>query len=259
MTTPHGRPTVAFRDLFSHGAIDYAAFRPRYPDALFAAIAERAPGRALAWDCGTGNGQAALGLAPYFRRVIATDASSAQLTRATAHPGVESRLAPAEASGLPAASVDVVTVAQAVHWFDLPAFYAETWRVLAPGGILAVWCYGLIEIAPHADTLVRDLYDHTLGPSWAPERRLVDAGYRTLPFPFAEFALPDLAIEATLTLDALAGYLRTWSAVHRYVEVHGDDPVAPLVRELAPWWGEAGAARPVRWPLAGRAGTMTTP
>jgi len=242
---------VSFRDHFSRAAADYATFRPHYPDALFDFLASRTAGRDLAWDCGTGSGQAALGLARHFNRVVATDASAAQIAYATPHSGVEYGVATAERSGLADRTVDLVTAAQALHWFDLAAFYAEARRVLVPGGVLAVWCYDLLETEPSVDRILRRFYSETVGPFWPPERRLVETGYRTVPFPFAEFPVPAFAMEHPMTLAQLGGYVRTWSATMRHVEARNHDPVDALLEEVAPYWGDT---RTTRWPLAVRAG-----
>jgi ubiquinone/menaquinone biosynthesis C-methylase UbiE len=208
----------------------------------------------LAWDCATGNGQAAIGLAEHFRRVIATDASRAQIASAIPHDRVTYRVARANESGLPPSSADLVAVAQAVHWLDRDTFFREARRVVVSGGVVAVWCYSLLEVDDEVDALVQRFYEHTVGPYWSPERRLVDQGYRTIDFPFDEFPLPPLAIEQDLTLEQLAGYLRTWSATQKYVEECGEDPVVPLMAEIAPWWGAPTNTRRVRWPLSVRAG-----
>ena len=247
---------MSFRDHFSTAAASYAEFRPRYPAALFAHLAGLAPARDAAWDCATGSGQAALGLAEHFARVIATDASAAQVAAATAHPRIEYRVAPAERSGLAAASVQLVSVAQALHWLDQQAFHAEVRRVVAPGGVAAAWGYALFELDPAVNALVRRFAHETLAGWWPPERRHVDDEYRSLPWPHAELPFPALAIEQPLTLHGLAGYLGTWSSVLRHREALGRDPVEPLVRDLAGWWGDAAAPRPVRWPLFGRIGIV---
>lgn len=248
---------MSFADHFSGVSAAYAAFRPRYPQALFDFLAGAAPGRSAAWDCGTGSGQAALGLARYFAQVTATDASEAQIAHATPHPNVAYRVATAEASGLPDRSVDLVTAAQAVHWFDRPRFWAEARRVLRPRGVIAVWTYVLFEIAPDIDSIVRRFYSDTVGPFWPPERRLTEERYRTIDFPFAELAVPELEIVQPVTLEELAGNIRTWSATRGFVERHGRDPVDDLAGELLPVWGDPGTTRIARWPLAVRAGRIS--
>lgn len=243
-----------FKDLFSRGAAEYALHRPRYPRRLFAELGARAPRTEVAWDCATGNGQAAIGLAELFDRVVATDASAAQIASAIPHPHISYRVARADASGLDSSSVDAVTVAQAIHWFDRDAFFREAMRVLVDGGVIAVWCYGLLHIDDHVDPLIQRFYTETVGPYWSAERRLVDEGYRSIEFPFAEFVLPPLAIEQQMTLDQLGGYIRTWSATQAYADERGVDPVESLLRELLPRWGAPTAAREVRFPLSVRAG-----
>lgn len=247
--------TDAFADHFTSVAADYASFRPTYPAALFAWLADIVPGRALAWDCAAGSGQASRGLAAHFERVIATDASAAQIAAAASHPRVEYRVAPAEASGLPDGVVDLVTVAQALHWFDLDRFYAEARRVLKPGGVLAVWTYGVLSVAGEAvDARARAFYRETVGPYWPPERRHVESGYRTLPFPFAELETPAFRMEASWSLPELLGYFRSWSATARYLAERGHDPVEALAAELAPLWGSSPDHRTITWPLALRVG-----
>ena len=241
-----------FPDHFSAVAADYASHRPTYPAALFEWLADQAPNRRIAWDCATGSGQAARDLAGHFDRVIATDAAAAQIDAAPTHPGVQFHVAPAEASGLKPASVDLVTVAQALHWFRVDAFFAEARRVLVPGGVIAVWSYTLMQTGdPAIDATLQHFYAETVDPYWPFERRHVETGYRDLPFPFEPLDVPPFAMQAEWGLDALGGYLRTWSATRRYVENHGQDPVAPLLGELAPAWT---ATRAVRWPLHIRAG-----
>ncbi|MBI5064063.1 MAG: class I SAM-dependent methyltransferase [Desulfatitalea sp.] len=244
-----------FRDHFSNVSDQYAQFRPRYPDALFGYLAERSPQREVAWDCATGTGQAALPLARLFSRVIAADASARQTTQAEKHPRVHYIVAAAEASGLRASSIDLITVAQALHWFDLPRFYAEVERVLRPGGVLAVWSYGRLRMAPPAlQSCLDHFYDDIVGPYWPPERRHVEEGYRSLAFPFDELRPPAFALTADWPLNHLAGYLRTWSATQAYTRAHGHDPVANLLPELAKHWGHAHSQCTVTWPIALRVG-----
>ena len=243
---------ATFRDHFSRGSADYAAFRPRYPDALFAEIAARLAGRALAWDVGTGSGQAAVALARHVDRVLATDASAAQIAAAEPHPAVEYRVARAESSGLPDASCDLVTVAQALHWFDLAPFFAEVVRVLRPGALFAAWTYSGITLGdPELDAVLYAFARETVGPYWPPERALVDAGYAGIALPFPDVPFPALSIDAELALDQLVGYVRTWSSVQRFIAAEGHDPTVPLAESLRGRWG---ARRPARWPIVVRAG-----
>lgn len=243
-----------FRDDFAAHAGDYATHRPGYPPALVARLASLAPSRALAWDVGTGSGQAAILLAAHFDRVLASDASVAQLARARAHPRVEYVLALAEQSALGAATADIVTVAQALHWFDLGAFYAEAERVLRPGGVLAAWTYALPVIDAEVDATVRWFHSSRIGRYWPEGRRHVDEGYRSLPFPYAEIGAGDYHIEARLSRDQFLGYVGTWSAVARAREAERGDPVEDLEARLRPAWPDREDTRTVRWPLAVRAG-----
>lgn len=247
---------MSFKDLFGGHAADYAAARPSYPDALFDWLATLAPRTATVLDCGCGNGQASVALGERFARVVATDPSAEQIRNATAHPRVEYRVAPAEASGLAAGSASLVTAAQAVHWFDHAAFAAECRRVLAPGGAVVVWCYGVNHICPTIDAVTRRLYDELTAPFWAPERRLVDAELRTLPFPFAPITTPAFEMALRWTLPQYLAYLRTWSACKQYEAVRHEDPVALLEPEFAAAWQDPAATRAVRFPLYLRAGRV---
>jgi SAM-dependent methyltransferase len=246
---------MRFKDHFSQQAPDYARYRPDYPPALFALLAGRAPARRLAWDVGTGSGQAAVALAEHFDRVIGTDASAAQIAQATAHPRVAYRVEPAERTSLSEASVDLVTVAQALHWLDLDHFYREAGRVLKPRGLLAVWCYGLSQIAPGVDEVVRHYYDEVVGPYWPPERHHIEARYQTLAFPFPEQSAPAFFMHAQWRLDDYLGYLGTWSATQRYRKEQGTDPLPTLRAALGKQWGDAATPREIRWPLYLRLGT----
>jgi SAM-dependent methyltransferase len=245
---------MSFKDYFSSHAAVYASFRPSYPPALFDFVASLPSRHGLAWDCATGNGQAAVGLAERFERVIATDGSAAQLAHAMPHPKVLYRQALAEQSGLDAGSVDLVTVATALHWFDFDQFYAEVERVLAPGGALAAWAYNLVRVSPEVDRLVDRLARQIVGSYWPPERRWVDEEYRTLPFPFAEVPVPELWIEEEWDFSRFARYFATWSATARYREATGHDPLELIGDEMESAWGDPARLRTVRWPVMMRAG-----
>jgi SAM-dependent methyltransferase len=243
--------SLAFKDHFSALAATYASFRPRYPSALFDYLAQSCRQRELAWDCACGSGQATLDLAQRFDAVLATDASAAQLAAAPAHPKVRYRVAPAEASGLEARRVDLVTVAQALHWFELAPFYAEVDRVLRPHGVLAAWTYGVLQVAGgRIDPLLQDFYWETLKGYWPAERQLVESGYRTLAFAFAELLPPRFAMQEDWSLAQLIGYIRSWSATGRYLERNAVDPAAALEVALLPLWGNANELRRVSWPLS---------
>jgi SAM-dependent methyltransferase len=241
-------------DHFSRQAAQYRASRPSYPAELFAFLADVAPARNLALDCATGNGQAALGLAEHFALVLATDLSPAQLAHRSSHPRVDYVAATAERLPVADGAVDLVTVAQALHWFDLPRFYAEVSRVARPGGVVAAWSYGRLEVAPAIDALVEHLYADIIGPYWPPERALVESGYLGLPFPFRPLPAPPFALQADWALARFLGYLSSWSAVQHCKDATGRDPLATVSDALAAAWGDPGASRTVRWPLALRLG-----
>ena len=241
------------KDYFSAQASAYARYRPRYPEALFDAIASQCAAHERAWDVATGSGQAAHALARHFRRVTATDASAEQIVSAAPHERVTYRVEPAEATSLDDGSVDAVTVAQALHWLDVERFYAEVRRVLRPGGVLAVWTYDLLRVTPDVDRVLGRYYRDLVGPYWPPERRHVEAAYQTIPFPFEELDVPAFEIEARWSVADVRGYLGTWSATQRYKDAEGRDPVGVIGPELEAAWGEADV-RPVRWPLYVRAG-----
>lgn len=245
---------MSFKDHFSEVAARYAEFRPTYPDALFSWLAGLCEARDCAWDCATGSGQAAAGLAPHFIKVIATDASAEQVAHASGPGNVGFRVATAEASGLDAHSIDLVTVAQAAHWFDLPKFFAEARRVLKPGGVLALWGYGRLDLPGGMDEIFQRFYGETIGPCWPPERKWIDDGYSSLEFPFKEISAPAFSIEVEWNLPRLLAYLSTWSAVKRYRTEHGSDPLPALMDELRPLWGEPETSLKLEWPLFLRIG-----
>lgn len=247
-------PTDAFADHFSGHAAAYAEFRPRYPAALFHWLAVVSPGTQQAWDVGTGNGQVAHGLVTRFARVHATDASAEQVANALPHPRVTYAVTRYE-SGLADGTVQLVTVGQALHWFDLGAFIPEVRRVLQTGGVLAAFAYGHNRVSPEVDELVRYHHDVTLGPFWPREHHLIHEGYRSVALPIDELPPPPLELAEHWSLAQFTGFLRTWSATQRFLRVRGDEAITAFEAELGARWGAA-PVRTVSWPLVIRAGEI---
>lgn len=245
-----------FADHFSGHAANYSRYRPVYPEALFAWLEETAARHDLAWDVACGNGQAARGLAGRFGRVVGTDASPDQLRHAERRPGLHYAACLAETACLPGACVDLVTVAQALHWFDHEAFYREVRRVSRPGALLAAWCYELCSVSKGVDAVFLPFYETTVGPYWPGERRFIEQGYANLEFPFREIDCPVDLMLAHWPLERFLSYLRTWSAVKRYEDARGEDPVCSIEEELAAAWGDPAEVREVRFPLKVRAGII---
>lgn len=239
---------TAFRDHFAFAGTSYAAHRPHYPPDLYEWLASRSPAHERAWDCGTGSGQAAVALAKWYAEVVATDASVSQLASAGGTSGVLYVAMAAEAAALTAESMDLVVVAQALHWFDHERFFAEADRVLRRGGALAVWSYGLVGIEPSVDQVLRAFYHDTLGDYWPVERAMVESGYVDIALPYPETAAPRFIMEAEWTLDQLGGFLSTWSAVGRFRMATQHDPVPDVMKQLREVWG-APFHRVARWPL----------
>lgn len=249
-------PSTTFKDHFSSHAAGYAAHRPTYPDALIDLLVGLAPAHDLALDCGCGSGQLSVPLAAHFARVVATDASASQIASAQAHPRITYRASPAERSGLADASADLITVAQAAHWLDLDAFYAEVRRVARPGALLALITYGVTRLEGAADPIVQRFYREDLDAYWPPERAHVEDGYSSLPFPFEEIAAPELAIELDWRLSDLVGYFDTWSAVRQMEKAIGRGPIERVHKALAEVWGDPQARHRIRWPIALRLGRV---
>lgn len=237
-----------FSDRFSTQAGAYAEFRPQYPKAVFEWLSSLCGDHNLAWDVATGNGQAAEALAPHFKSVHATDASAKQIAEARPIANIRYAVEPADLCSLKNNSADLVTVAQALHWFAHDNFYAEVKRVLKPGGFFAAWGYGLHSIEPVIDDIVTKFYAFIVGKFWPPERMYVEQHYRTLPFPFTTMTAPDFAIEEDYSLEQLMGYLTSWSATQRFIKERGENPLALIADDLRQAWGET-QKRPVRWPL----------
>ena len=237
-------------DIFSAVSAGYATFRPRYPRQLFEFIAAVAPRRVRAWDCGAGTGQASVDLAEWFNEVIATDVSAEQIAHAPVQPKIMRVVAAAEAPPIRSGTIDVITVAQALHWFDFDRFYEAVRRVASAGAVIAVWTYAAGRMEGDIGEALRRFTFETLAPYWPPQRRHVDAEYRTIPFPFERIAGPALRLEDDWPLARLVGFIRTWSAVASYRGTRANDPVAALEHELAPLWGDAETRRRIVWPMA---------
>lgn len=243
-----------FKDHFSTASAGYAAHRPTYPAALVDELAAISPATGRALDCGCGTGQLSVLLAKRFEEVIATDASAAQIEEAELCRGVTYRTALAEDSGLPDASVDLITVAQAAHWLDLERFYPECKRIARPNAAIALITYGVLHVEGEIDAAVQKFYYETIGPYWPPERRHVEEGYASLPFPFREAVLPALSIEVSWNLGELIGYLNTWSAVRAAEKALEKNPVDQFESDLRKGWGDGTLRRRVTWPLSIRCG-----
>lgn len=239
----------SFNDHFSDCPADYRTYRPEYPKALFAYLAEVAPSRAKAWDCATGSGQAAGGLRPFFATVVATDASFAQVAHARRGAGLCPLVALAEEAPFAPGEFDLITVAQALHWFKIDDFFREAERVLKPQGVLAVWSYNLLTVKGTIDRAIHHFYHRVVGPYWPAERQLVADGYRGIAFPWQELRSPPLAMGVEWNLHQLLGYLGTWSAVKKMKAIRGIDPLPELAAELAALWRPAEQKWAVRWPL----------
>lgn len=252
MTTPAPRAP----DHFSGVSSGYAEFRPRYPQALFEFIASVAPNHDRVWDCGAGSGQASTDLAGAFREVVATDLSAAQIAHAPQHARISYVVAAAEAAPIADKSIDVVTIAQALHWFDHPRFYGEVRRVSRPGAAIVAWTYMPSKMEGEPGAIHDRLMFETLRGYWPAERRHVDTGYSAIPFPFEPIEPPVLRLDERWPLAQLTGYMRTWSATARYRKQHGIDPVIDAESELRATWGDPEEPRAISWPLVVLAGRI---
>ncbi len=242
--------------IFDQGAGDYRRYRPRYPPELFEYLARLSPRRKLVWDCGTGNGQAAISLARDFSRVIATDASRDQLHFAEPHERIDYRVAKAEDSGLDTGSVDLITVAQALHWFDLSEFYREARRVASgPDAVIAAGCYPLPRIEPQIDALIEEFYEAVVQRRWQEQDEAVRLGYRNIEFPFQELAASEFTCAAEWDLAQVMGFIQSWSPVRLAARETGDATLQ-FAEVLASAWGNGLSKRWVRWPILMRAGRV---
>ena len=241
---------MTFKDHFSGHAQAYADARPSYPDELFEFLHSQCEQHDLAWDCATGNGQAAVSLAKTFKRVIATDGSAEQVEQAQPAENIEYRQMTAEQPQLEKNSCDLITVAQALHWFDTDVFFEKAKTCLKPGGVLAAWCYAVQQINDPIDAVVEKLYEEILGEYWPPERRLVENHYRDISFPFAASFGQDFVMTREWNLQQLCGYFTSWSALQRYRKKNGSDPIELVIKDLRQAWGmDPEKTQVITWPV----------
>jgi len=236
------------KDYFSQQSSAYATFRPTYPDALYRFIFRHLKQKVCAWDCATGNGQVARYLARHFQSVYATDISQQQINHASQTPNIVYSVSPAEKTVFDDRKFDLITVAQALHWFDVSAFYQEVVRTGKPGGLIAAWGYALLTVNPVVDELLLQFYHLKAGPFWDSARRLVENHYRDISFPFPAIDCPEFYIRANWTLDQFSGYVTSWSATQKYIHTHGADPVGEFRDSLRSVW-KPGQVREVTFPV----------
>ncbi|MEP7232294.1 MAG: class I SAM-dependent methyltransferase [Ginsengibacter sp.] len=241
------------KDNFSKQAESYAKFRPGYPDELFHFLFSLAAEKKAAWDCGTGNGQVAFQLAKQFDEVYATDISASQITNAVSKENIRYSKVSAEETAFSGNAFDMITVGQAIHWFNFEKFYKEVNRTLKPGGYIAVFGYGLLKIEKEIDLIITDFYKNTTGPYWDAERKYIDENYETIPFPFREIKAPIFNSECNWGLEAVAGFLNTWSAVQHYIKANNKNPVDSLVATLKNLWA-SNEKKDVSFPIFMRVG-----
>ena len=241
---------------FATEAAEYAHLRPTYPEELFQYLATVGPSRGVAWDCATGNGQAATHLAGYFERVVATDESGEMIAQAPRDPRIVYRVAEAEDSGLEGSSVELVTVASAVHWFDLRRFYAEVRRVVKPGGTIAVWTYYTPEFGGDIDAIIRRLAHDVLGPYWDERVHYVVDEFHDLPFPFEPLEAPSFQTDMVWDMQDLLAYFETWSSSIKYREANHVSPTSLIKEDLTRAWGDPHQKRDLHFPLYMRLGRV---
>lgn len=248
---------MSFTDLFSAKADLYAIARPRYPDDLFAFIASQAPSPERAWDCGTGNGQAAISLAKHFSAVFASDPSQEQIKQATAAPHVHYSIQRAEQTAFPAQQFDALCVAQALHWFAFDSFFAEVKRIAKPGAIFAAWGYSWPAIAPNFDQTFQSVIRDVIEPYWAPQNRLLWNAYADVPFPFAKLHTPTFHIAVHWTFPQFWAYIGTWSAIRTCTTKIGNQFMVSAESALRPLWGNPEVPRSIAMPLYVLAGHVS--
>src|ERR1041385_187818 len=241
------------KDIFSKQSHLYAQFRPTYPKELFDFLLSLVQERTAAWDCGTGSGQVANQLATYFTEVFATDISENQINNAIRKENIHYKIESAEHTSFEDTIFDLITVAQAIHWFDFDKFYKEVDRTLKSKGIIAIIGYTLPRIDKQIDTIIDNFYDNVIGPYWDRERRYVDELYQTIPFPFKEIKGPALSTTYEWNFEQLIGFINTWSAVQHYIDRNIENPVGKITNELKSCWGK-GVTKTATFPILLRVG-----
>ncbi|HYV93296.1 MAG TPA: methyltransferase domain-containing protein [Chitinophagales bacterium] len=224
------------KDNFSKQSQGYAQFRPVYPPEIFEYLFSIVKEHEVAWDCATGNGQVASALAPYFTKVMATDISAKQIEQAQHKENIHYSIAPAEHTSFPENYFDLITVGQAIHWFDFSAFYSEAKRIAKQSAPLVALGYDLIHIDDDTDKIILRFYEEVLKGFWDPERKYVDEHYKTIPFPFREIQPPQFQLRLDWTLEHVLGFLGTWSGVQHYMDHHHRDPIDEIKNELMQTW-----------------------
>lgn len=247
---------MSFKDHFSTQSADYAKYRPRYPKALYDFLLAHAKEKKIAWDVATGNGQVAIELAEHFEKVIATDASESQISHATSHPKVIYKVSMAENSGLPDGIADLITVGQALHWFDFEKFFSEAKRAAKPGCFFAAWGYKLHNITPEVDKVTTRFYEEIVGHYWPRERTFVDYSYNNIQFPFQPIETPLFHLHWRWNMNELLGYLSTWSSTQLYIKYKGTNPLELIEDDLQQAWGNPLEELEVVWPIFMKAGYL---
>ncbi len=237
------------KNYFSGIAQQYHHNRPEYPAEIFQYLSMLCDDRQSAWDVATGTGQAATHLVQQFNQVIATDNSQEQIAHAKKLGNIDYRHENAESSSLADSSVDLITVAQALHWLDFDAFMAEAKRVLKPGGVFAAWCYSLVHINPEVDKTIDHLYSEILKSYWSKRHQWLDQAYDNFDFPYPLINSPDIKMESTWTYQQFVAYLRTWSAVQKYLQQEAIDPIQQILQPLEFAWCDTGHMKKCQWPL----------
>jgi ubiquinone/menaquinone biosynthesis C-methylase UbiE len=245
-----------FKDYFSKQAKEYSKYRPKYPPELFEYLSTLPKEHKKAWDAATGNGQAAVGLAPYFDEIIATDASASQIEHAEPHPKIIYRTATAENSGIISGSCDMVSIATAIHWLDTDKFYAEVRRVLKPGGIIAVWTYAESRVNDEIDKVYQPFSKHTLGSYWPKENRKAWEFERLIDFPFVRIKTPVFSLTLQWSLKDYINYIYTWSAVHNYIKANGKNPIELVYEDFKKVWGDEDMKRDIIFPIEMKVGRV---